>query len=270
MHDLWRTLIAALLAASISAALAEEPVPDHPALRDRFYVTLGAFYPRTTTSAQLDSSRLGVGANIDFENALGMQASKTVPLASGRMRFGERWRVEAEWFELNRSGDKQIDRTIQWGEVVFPVNARVQSAFDFSDLRISGGYSFFRTKDKELGVSLGLHVAAYDVRLANNAIGSEAQNLTAPLPVASVYGLFALTERWAVSGRMDRFSLSYDKIDGSLTALGLDLMYQPFRNVGFGLGSRSLYISMDAHQNDRTLKFRQTFQGPVLYMNASF
>ena len=265
-----RPLLAAVLLASTGTARAEEPIPDHPALRDRFYVTLGAFYPRTTTSAQLDSARLGVGANLDFENALGMQTSKTVPFASGRMRFGERWRVEAEWFELNRSGDKQVDRNIQWGDVVFPVNARVQSVFDFSDLRISGGYSFFRTKDKELGVGFGLHVAAYDVSLTNNAIGSEAQTVTAPLPVASVYGQFALTERWAVSGRMDRFSLSYNKIDGSLTALGLDLMYQPFRNVGFGLGSRSLYISMDAQQNDRTLKFRQTFQGPVLYMNASF
>lgn len=270
MKQVKRTFLSIALTSIAAAASAQEPIPDHAALRDRFYFTLGAFFPRTTTSAQLDSSRLGVGASIDFENALDMQSAKTVPLASGRMRFGERWRVEAEWFELNRNGDKQIDRNIQWGDVVFPVNTRVLSKFDFSDLRISGGYSFFRTKDKELGVGFGFHVAAYDVSLSSNATGGESQNVTAPLPVGSIYGQFALTERWAVSGRMDRFSLSYGKFDGSLTALGLDLMYQPFRNVGFGLGSRSLYISMDAQQNDRTLKFRQTFQGPVLYMNASF
>ncbi len=154
------------------------------------------------------------------------------------------------------------------------MNSTVSSKFDFSDLRLSAGYSFFKTKDKEVGVALGVHVARYDANLSgtfNGApIAGESEKITAPLPVLSFYGQFALTERWAVSGRMDRFSLSYGKFDGSLTALGLDLMYQPFRNVGFGLGSRSLYISMDAQQNDRTLKFRQTFQGPVLYMNASF
>jgi hypothetical protein len=34
----------------------------------------------------------------------------------------------------------------------------------------------------ELGVGLGLHVAAYDVSLSSSAIGSEAQKVTAPLP----------------------------------------------------------------------------------------
>ena len=75
-----------------------------------------------------------------------------------------------------------------------------------------------------VGVGLGLHVASYDVSLAANAIGSEQQDVLAPLPVLSVYGQFALTERWAVGGRLDRFSLSYDKFDGSLTSLGLDLV----------------------------------------------
>ena len=39
-------LLAAVLLASNGTALAQEPIPDHPALRDRFYFTLGAFYPR--------------------------------------------------------------------------------------------------------------------------------------------------------------------------------------------------------------------------------
>lgn len=264
-----RFLLAVLLAAQALAAGAQEAIPTHPALNDKFYLGAGAFFPRTTTSAQL-TTRTGVGVSVDFEETLGLKAAETVPVGFARWRFGERWRVEAEYFQLNRSGEKGIDRDIQWGDKVYPINASVQSKFDFSDLRVSVGYSFFKTRDKELGVGLGLHVAAYDVGLSANTVGNEQQDVTAPLPVLSFYGQFALTDQWAVSGRLDRLSLSYQNYDGSLTAMGLDLMYQPFRHVGFGLGYRSLYINLDAEASGRTLQLKQSFQGPLVFMNLSF
>jgi len=265
------TLIAAAVAAAVVAtpAGAQDVVPLHPALQDKFYIGAGAFFPRTTTSAQL-TTPTGLGAAIDFEDALAMASSKTVPAFFGRWRFGERWRLEAEYFRLDRSGDTTIGRDIQWGDKFYPLGTRVQSRFDFADLRISAGYSFFRTKDKEFGVGLGLHMAAYDVSLTADGIGSEQQDVTAPLPVLSVYGQFALTDRWAVSARLDRFSLAYENYDGSLTSLGVDVMYQPFKHVGFGLGYRNLFIDAQVEKSGRMLSLKQTFQGPMLFMNASF
>ena len=252
-----------------SAAAQQAEIPHHPALTDRFYLGLGAFFPRTTTSAQL-TSRTGIGVTIDFEDTFGMQSQKTVPIGLARWRFAERFRLEAELFQLNRSGERRIDRDIQWGENVYPVNANVQSHFNFSDLRISAGYSFFKRADKEVGVGLGLHVAAYDVGLTANAIGTEQQDITAPLPVLSFYGQFGLTERWAVGSRLDLFSLSYENYDGALTAVGFDVVYQPFRHVGFGAGYRSLVIRLEAEKDARHLKAKQTFQGPTLFMTVSF
>lgn len=246
-------------------ALAQE----HPALNDRFYFGAGLFFPNTSTSAQL-TSHTGVGANIDFENALGITNEKTVPAAFARWRLGQRWRLELEYFQLNRSGHKQIDRDIQFGDTTYPVNAVVDSKFNFSDLRLSAGYSFYRRPDKEVGVGFGLHAAQYDVSLAANGNPTETEKVTAPLPVFSLYSQFALTERWALGARMDRFVLRYQSFDGSLTALGLDLMYQPFRHVGFGLASRALSIDAAATDNGRTARFRQSFQGPMLFMNVSF
>lgn len=263
-------LTAVALAAPTLAGAAEGTLPEHPALVDRFYFGAGVFFPQTTTSAQLQNSRTGVGANVDFENALGMATDKSVPMAMARWRVGERWRVEAEYFQLNRSASKVIDRDIQFGDTVYPVNASVSSTFNFSDFRVSGGYSFFKRPDKEVGVAAGLHIAQYDVSLSANGSANESSAITAPLPVLSVYSQFALTERWALAARMDRFSLRYDQFDGSITGLALDIMYQPFRHVGFGLGTRSLYIDASADDGRRTASFRQTFQGPLLFMNVSF
>jgi hypothetical protein len=132
------------------------------------------------------------------------------------------------------------------------------------------GYSFFKRTDKELGVGLGLHVASYDISMSTAHFGSQSEDVLAPLPVLSAYGQFALTEHWAVGGRLDRFSLSYGKYDGSLTSLGLDLLYQPFRHVGFGAGYRLLAIRAEVEGDTATLSMRQTFEGPLLFVTASF
>jgi hypothetical protein len=263
-------LIGAPLILFTPVARADDVIPDHPALRDKFYFSVGAFVPKTSTSAQLDSTSLGAGANIDFERALGMTTQKIVPDVGFRWRFGERWRFEAEYFELNRSGDKVIEQSITWNGVTYAAGTEIFSKFNFSDIRTSVGYSFFKTKDKELGVSFGFHVASYDVGLQAAGSGEQARKITAPLPVLSAYGQFALTDTWAVGARLDRFVVSYDNYSGNITSLGVDVNYQPFEHVGFGLAYRSLFIVFRATKPDYTATFNQSFQGPLLYMNASF
>ncbi|HSA69096.1 MAG TPA: hypothetical protein VLF65_05780 [Burkholderiales bacterium] len=253
-----------------TAARAQSEIPDHPALSAKWYFGAGLFIPKTTTEARLTSSTLGAGAIINFEDSLGMDDEKEVPGFMARWRIGHRWRLEAEYFELNRSQTRGTNREIQWGDVVFPINTQVSSSFDFSDLRVSVGYSFFRTKDKELGVGLGFHVAAYDIRLSAAALGSESEDVTAPLPVFTAYGQFALTDRWAVGARLDRLSLEYDKYDGSIGSLGLDLMYQPFRNFGLGIGYRATLFDLTVSDDNRELRVRQNFTGPIFFLTANF
>ena len=265
-----KRLALAMLLAAIAPAQAAEGVPSHPALNDRFYFALGAYWPETTTSLQVNSARLGVGANIDFENALGLSNDKAVSNFIARWRFGRRWRLEAEYFELNRGGSRSLERDIQFGDLVFPVSAQVTSQFDLADLRVSLDYSFFKTLDKEVGVGLGLHAVAYDASLSANLVGTQQEDVAAPLPVLTLYGQFALTERWAVAARVSRLSLSYDKYDGSLTALEIDVLYQPFRHVGFGIGERSLDIKLDVTDGNRQRRFKQALEGPLFFMNVSF
>lgn len=260
----------AALLACMPLAHAQDAAPIHPALHDRFYFGGGVFFPKTSTSAQLDSTSLGAGANVDFEQALGMTTQKTVPVAFARWRFSDRWRVEAEYFELNRNGDNVLQQEIKWNGQTFTVGTEVFSRFDFSDVRASVGYSFFRTADKELGAGFGFHVASYDVALGSATVSNQGQKIHAPLPVLSAYGQFALTETWAVGARMDRFVMSYNNYAGNVTSMALDVNYQPFRHVGFGLAYRSLFIRLRATGADYAAQFNQTFQGPLLYMNASF
>ena len=266
-----QSLIALAVIGFAAVARAEQgAVPIHPALNDRYYLALGAFFPKTTTQAQLRSNTTGAGVTVDFESQFDMDRSNTVPTFYGRWRINHRWRIEADYFELNRTSDRVIDRQIEWGDQVFPINTTVSSKFNFSDFRVSAGYSFFRTADKEVGVGLGLHLASYDVRLSTPTGGGDGEDVLAPLPVLSLYAQFALTDRWALGTRLDRFSLSYDKFDGGLTSLGIDVLYQPFRHFGFGASYRGLFIRAEIEGDRATAAFRQAFEGPMLYVNASW
>jgi len=261
---------AATPAPATTPARAPEVVPNNPALTDKFYFAIGAFVPKTSTSASLESANSGVGGLVDFENALGIRTQKIVPDVAFRWRFADRWRLEAEYFQLNRSGNKVISQQIDWNGQTFPIGTEINSKFNFSDVRTSVGYSFFKRQDKEIGVSFGFHVASYDVGLEAAAVGNEAKRVTAPLPVLSAYGLFALTDEWSVGGRLDRFTMTYDKYNGNITGIGVDVNYQPFRHVGFGLAYRSLFIDLKVTGPEFAAEFNQSFQGPLLYMNASF
>jgi len=246
----------------------------NPALNDKIFIGIGTLYAaKISSSAQLNSNTLGVGTDVDFHNTLGMGDTAWGPAAEFRWRMSERWRMEVSYFWVSQTGSKGIDRDIQWGDVVFPVNAQVNSKLNFSDLRTSVGYSFYKTSDKELGVGLGLHWLWWQASLASQAQGTEGGDLLAPLPVLSVYGGFALNDQWSVGARLDFFSLTYEQYHGGITVLGLHLLYQPFRHVGFGVGYTGLFLNFQADSTGLGSlqgKLNQNLQGPSFYITASF
>lgn len=243
---------------------------ENPALSDSFLIAVGGFYPQSSTNVRLDPANGGLGSVIDFERTLGLQEDKFVFEAGARFRWANRWRVEAEYFSLNREGDRTIDRQIEWGNQVYPVNAQLITNLDFTDTRISVGYSFFKTDDKEIGISLGAHVADYDARINAGNLSSQGGKVTAPLPVLSLYGQFALTPKWALDLRLDRFSMSYDQYDGDITSIGMDVQYALFRHTVLSLGYRNFFMKLQATSSDWHGEINQTYQGPLVLLKVQF
>jgi hypothetical protein len=90
------------------------------------------------------------------------------------------------------------------------------------------------------------------------------------LPVVSLYGAFALTDQWAVRFRTDWLSFNYGAYTGGVRSAAIDVLYQPFRHVGFGLGMRSLVLDVTIDEADWSGKAKTGFTGPAAYMTVSF
>jgi hypothetical protein len=251
-------------------AASTEVIPTHPALNDRFTFELGGFYSRSSTQVGLSGASGGAGVVVDFESALGLDDRTLTPIAGFIWRMAEHWRLEVDYFKVDRSASRTLSTEVRWGDRVYPVGATVNSSYDFSDIRVGVGYSFFKRRDKELGVGAGLHVAGIDASIESAGTGSEARTVTAPLPVLNFYGAFALTDQWAVRMRVDWLSLNYGDYSGDVRNMAIDVLYQPFRNVGFGLGMRSLVLDLSIDKADWQGKARTSFAGPTAFMSVSF
>lgn len=264
-------LLALAMSWTAAAARAQtEAIPNHPALTDRFSFELGGFYSRASTQASLGPSSGGAGVIVDFENTLGLEDRNLSAIGGFLWRITDRWRVEVDYFSLNRDATRTLATEVTWGDQVFPVGATVETKFDFSDIRVSGGYSFFKRRDKELGVGVGLHVAGIKSALQSSGAGAESGDVTAPLPVLNLYGAFALTNEWAVRMRVDWLSLNYDIYSGDLRSTAIDVLYRPFRNVGFGLGLRTFVLDVEIDDSEWRGKARTSYTGPTAFVTVSF
>jgi len=239
-------------------------------LSDAWYLGAGALWAESNVTANLNSGALGAGALIDFEDDLGLDESSLIGLFEARWHFTKRWQLEVEYFKLDRDNEEQVQRVIDWGDLNIPINGVAKGTFNLEDFRVSVGYSFFRTKDKEVGVGLGAHVAKLEAGLSTINFGSEFASQTAPLPFITFYARMALTDRWLMSVRVDRLSLDTGDIDGKVFSSGLDVIYQPWRHFNIGLGFRDINFQISSVSTDWRGKAQIQQSGPMLFVGASF
>jgi len=260
------------------AVQAEEAA--HPKLAARVYLDVGAYRPGIDTKLRVDRAG-GQGTVISLEDDLDYDDSEVLPYGMVNLRLGERWRIEGEYFALDRDKTRVIDREIQIGDSVFPLNETVRSHFDTDIYRLSVGYSFLKWPSSEAGVALGVHVTSFDLGISTEGTiirVSEAAETFAPLPTLGLYGYHAFSPRWLVQGRADLFSLDYDDYSGSLVNISLGLEYQLAKHVGIGAGYRYVDLELTSEKtlpvvsasDDFRGEFNYHYSGPTLYMSLSY
>lgn len=256
--------------ALFAVAFAHAQTPNHPLLNDTLRASVGGFWAGSNTTARLGSSSGGAGVDVSFEDTLGLDERKWVGEFGAYWRISERWRVDLDHVRIKRSATRVLSQQIIWGDNTFNVGTEVNSSLTISDTRTSLGYSFFRRPDKEVGLGLGVHMLGYKASIDAGSLGARSESVTAPLPVLSLYGQFALTDTWALSLRSDWLSLEYDKYSGEIRANRIDIVYQPFKNVAFGLGMHYLNLKLDVQNDNSKFQARSNVEGPALFLSVSY
>lgn len=262
--------VTALILLTAGAVARAQPIPDHPILSDRYFMAIGALWTKSNVQANLNSGTVGLGTFLDFESDLGLDATNIIGTLMFRMQLSERWRLEAEYFKLERDKEQLISRTINWGDLNIPLGVGVRTRFSLEDVRLGLGYSFFRSRDKEVGVGLGLHVTSIEAELATQNFGAESADTSAPLPTLSVYARVALTDRWLLGMRVDRLSLDQGDVAGGITSGGIEFIYQPWRHVNIGMGYRDINYEVSSTGSDWRGEAQVQQSGPLFFVGTTF
>ena len=251
-------------------ARAQNAIPQHAVLSDRWFISAGVLWGQSDVTANLNTGRIGAGALVDFEDDFGLDEHNFVGTLMFRTHFSPRWQLELEYFKLDRANERHITRTIDWGDLNIPVEAFARGSFDVEDARVSIGYAFFKTQDKEVGIGLGAHITRMEASISSERLGSNRAAQTAPLPFVTMYARMALTDRWLLNIRVDRLSLDTGDIDGDVFSSGAEFIYQPWRHFGIGIGYRDINFKVSSTSDDWRGKAQVQQNGPMLFVSSTF
>jgi hypothetical protein len=263
---------AAALACAAAGALAEMP-------QDRYWAGLEYFYPTISSTARIDATATArPGTEVRLEDDLDLSDRKGTPYLDLGMRLGDNWRLEFEYYTLNRTASKTLTRQVDFGDTSFPIGANIQTKFDSTIYRLTGGYSFVKTQQAEAGVGFGLHITDFKTQLSGQGTGvitgtafqREAHDALVPLPTVGLYGAYMITPQMALRGRVDFLSLKYQDYDGRLINWLAAFDWRFTKNVGAGVGYRYVDYKVNATKTNFTGEVRYKFQGPTIFVNVGF
>jgi hypothetical protein len=249
------------------------PVP--PWFARRLKVSAGIFIPVNNTKIKVGNESGSFGNTIDFEDDLGFEKSTGTFLGEVQWRASRRSRFDLSYFYFNRNSSYQLQKTIEFGENTYPVDAHVNSYFKTGIYRFTYGYAFLVNPKYELGVMIGAHVLLTDVgiRLAGETaqVGYKGKfDFMAPLPDFGLWGGYVIADKWAFNGSVSYLSLKIDNISGKIISYNLSFMYEALPNLDLSLGYSGLNFTLDVVKDNLAGYLKWGYNGPLLTASYCF
>jgi hypothetical protein len=264
------SLLVALVA--ISATCAGEGDEEQGYRRGE--LRLGVFFVTgVDTKVAVGSQQFPIGTRIDFSSDLGLKGSTTVPRVQFAYRFTKRHRLDFDWYNLDRSGTKVLERTIRFGDKEFTIGTEVSSFIDTELVKVAYTWLFHDDPKVTLGLSAGIHFTSFDVGISSTASISDLEeraDFLAPLPMLGGRLVYRITPKLIVVASADWLFLNYDAYRGSLVDAGAFIEHRTFKHVGFGGGLNRLALDLEVDDDRYVGTAQHILTGWLVYAGIYF
>ena len=169
-----------------------------------------------------------------------------------------------------------VDRDIQIGDIVFPIQYHIDSKWDFSLIKVSYAYSFINTAKYEFYLGGGLNVRDISVgfRGVGSFLGSSDtrifdDNGKLPLPTLTVGMQYNVTDKLSVRFRTESFFIQSSDSSGRWqdTYALVDYRIGGRFGVGGGLNFSNINLETDL-RNDHRAQAESSYSAFLLYFFA--
>lgn len=253
-------------------------------LTKKFTTSVGVFSPSKITKVAVDGNVpneiIDLGKSLDFDNK---ESAFTFNFA-WRFSKNNYWSVILEYFKTTSANQGFTSKEINWGEVTYPKGTEVKGAFNFSLYRIFFGRVISKGNKHELIGGIGVHALNISTYLqgityidnlpsaVNETYDYEKHTVTliAPVPNIGFKYMYAPTEKWSFSARIDWFSLNTSGYAGYLWDFGPSVTYQLINNLNMGVSYRYFNTSLDVKKRLWKGNVEVLYQGPIFFASYSF
>lgn len=251
-----------------------ESSPSSEAARgpSRFELRLGVQAFSTFTSRiRLDSEASGRGTELRLEDDLNLEERIDVARADAVYNFNERHYVWLATYDIDRTGTRQIDRVVRFGDDTFNIAANVSAALEERIGKVSYGFNALRRPRASFGPTFGLHVMELraSLGLTDTPLVEEAQT-TAPLPVIGIRGQHEFGRRWQVLGAFQWFDVEFGDVDGLFNDFIVAIEHDTFDRFGFGLAVNSNSLDVESEDSGFRGRIDLSFDSVLVYVKGSF
>jgi len=224
---------------------------------DRFSVSLGGFLASYNSGITFGSQQLGVGIQINIEDALGIQASQFAFRGNATYNFGKTRKHSATlgYFGIIRNSKKVLEEEIDYDGEIFPIGTELTSEFNLTILRAKYDYAFFQDDRVSLGASFGLFIMPISLRVSAFGNQEKKTQFTAPLPLLGLRSSFKISDKFYLNQSVEVLYLAFTNFTGSLLDLNIVLEHRTFDHIAFGAGINSNRLNFNIKNPDSAIDF---------------
>jgi hypothetical protein len=228
-----------------------------------------------STDIRVDSEALGRGTDFTFEDLLQLDKSKPLFRIDGEFRISRRFEIDLGYYRISQSANLvDIDRTVQFGDRVFEVGAKVDGFYKVDLIKFNLKYSIILNDTVDLGLYLGINTLLYKVGLeADLGEGLEAvkKDVWAPIPSLGVHATWNLAPKLDFNAKIDYFFFTISEdLDFNQLQFNAALEYFPIRYVGVGLAYDIRTFELDLNKSDFGGRLKSNTRGVQIYAIIGF
>ena len=254
----FRLILCLLLATVAGPGMAQPPGNRAGPAMDghRFYFEAGGYLANVNSNCRIGAQELGLGLDINFEEALGLETTALTYYGLARYIFSKNYRslVKVRYFEVSRRSTKTLGRDIQIGDREFYLGTELGTLFSLKVINADYSYSFLMDERVRISGTFGLFIMPMKFTFRAGSSEGTASDLVAPLPVIGLESYFLLSRRFALNQGLHLFYLKIGDLQGKMTDIFIDLEYRPVPRLVLGLGFNSFGVNIrQGKDSDRIL-----------------
>ncbi len=240
-HSIIIIILLAILVSETTNAQKKDTtnIKSHAFDSNRFSFTTGAFVSGLVSNVRFGNKQLGLGIDINIEDALGLNTSNFVFRGSAMYYIGKKRRhsIKASYFAFLRTANKVLETELEFNDFIFPIGTKINSIFNFTIIKLAYDYSFFKDDRVDLGIGGGFYIMPirFELSDANNSTNNIA-DFIAPLPYASLRTDFKITPKLYLKQGIALMYARFDTYSGAIIDINLMVEHNTWKHFGFGAG----------------------------------